>query len=378
MNKPKILYVDDDHENLIVFESGFAYDFEIEITSDISKVHDIIKTNSFEIILLDYKMPAMTGIELADQLYESFPDLIYIITSAYAEMDLVIEAINHHKIYGFIPKPWSFNEVALLLNNAAKFHKTQIENKNLLLELKRKNEQLEKAIENEKNASNLKTTFLKNISHEIRTPLNAIIGFNQIAIKNVTDDKTKSALNHSLTGCYDLLQVITNIVTSSKLISQQMKYHIRSVNIYEIIENILSNKRLNSELKIVNELQKELFLDTDPNALLEIIEVIIDNALKFVRKGEVRIYNKAKNGNIEIHFKDDGPGIDKNALSFIFEPFRQEDETDSRAYGGTGLGLFIAQKHIENLNGHFNLVSEKGKGADFVITFPKKYFTEDY
>lgn len=360
-----ILYIDDDIENLIGFETSLSNNFEIHTTSNISEIDKIIDENPIEVIILDYKMPEINGIELNDQLSQKYPDKIYMITSAYADMEIVVEAINHHDIYGFIPKPWNFTELILLIKNASKLYKSQQQNKSLLQQLKEKNELLEKT-----NA--LKTNFLKNISHEIRTPINAIIGFNQIARDNVTCEKTKKALSYSLSGCYDLLQVITNIVNASKLLTNQASYFIRNVNVHELIENIRSSKISNEELNISNELPPDLFLDTDPYAMLEIFECLIDNALKFAKKGDLRIFHECKNEKITFHFKDNGPGVKESALEYIFEPFRQEDESDIRKYGGTGLGLFIAKSHTENLNGMMSIISEKEKGADFIITLPCK------
>jgi two-component system sensor histidine kinase/response regulator len=364
-NKPKILYIDDDQENLVVFETSLSFDFEIITTSDTSEVLSILEKGDIEIVLLDYKMPENNGIKLADLLILKHPDPIYIITSAYADMKIVVEAINHHKIFGFVPKPWNLIEMKLLLQNASKYYNTHKENKKLLQELKEKNELLE-------NANALKTNFLKNISHEIRTPINAIIGFNQIARENVTSEKTKKALNYSLNGCYDLLQVITNIVNASKLLTKQTKYFIRNVNIHELIENIVSSKISKEKLKIINNLPKDFHINTDPGALLEVFECIVDNAIKFVNKGELKIFIKHATDKIELHFQDNGPGITQKALSYIFEPFRQEDESDVRKYGGTGLGLFIAKSHIKNLNGTLHVITEKENGSDFIITLPYK------
>lgn len=368
--KPCILYIDDDIENLIGFEASLNYNFNIFTTNQISEVDNILHKHPIEVIILDYKMPEKNGIELADHLFQNHQDIIYIITSAYADIDVVLEATNHHEIYGFIPKPWNLHELNILIKNATHFHATKQENKKLIKELKKNNELLEKAVLNEKNANELKNIFLKNISHEIRTPLNAIFGFNQIAISTSKDENTIKMLKHSINGCYDLLGLMNKIISASKILTNQVTYYNRKVSILDIVENAISSQLISrNKLKVETHIRKNLCINSDPSAVLESISSIVDNAAKFVEGGALNIFVEEEKSSVKIHFKDNGPGIKKEALDHIFEPFRQADETDSRKYGGIGLGLFIASQHMKNLNGSLKVKNTK-EGADFIITLP--------
>lgn len=141
-SKPRMLYVDDEAENLVVFKAAFNKDFEITtVTSALEALALLEKGEEFNIIVSDQRMPEMTGVEFFQKIQEG-KDGTRILLTGYADMQAIIDAVNHGKIYYYCTKPWSREELKLILTKALQFF--QLNNKNkLLAKLKDKVSELE-------------------------------------------------------------------------------------------------------------------------------------------------------------------------------------------------------------------------------------------
>jgi PAS domain S-box-containing protein len=231
----------------------------------------------------------------------------------------------------------------------------------------------EKAEEGDK----LKTAFLHNISHEIRTPMNAIIGFSALLGEHVTDALTRqSYIDIIIQSSNQLLGIITDIIDISNI----------EANLIRISKNEIN---LNSRLKTfcdqlipkVREKNLELIYETDlsfndsvilidSTKLFQILTNLVNNAIKFTRKGHVKLEYRVKNDFMEFSVSDTGIGIAKEFHKKIFERFYQVQNTISRIYEGTGLGLSISKAYVERMGGKIWLESEPGKGTTFYFTIP--------
>jgi two-component system, sensor histidine kinase and response regulator len=366
-----ILYIDDDPENLIGFELSFSGHFQIITAESTEKAYKYLKENSIGVVLVDYKMPHEDGISFARRVRHEFPDIVFIMISAWAEIDVVLDAINANSFYGFIQKPWNHNELRITLKNALSQFISEIENKRLNSLLVCKNAELEAALVREKEANRVKNVFLQSISHEVRTPLNSIIGFSNLIKENAEDDTIRTFANFVTQSGYLLLSTIHGILEASLIFTNQLSRNDTSFCIGTLVEKVIADTKLNctNPIEVINHVRKGLHIENDKLKVERILSELVCNAIKFTEHGCITVECTEGNDDILVfEVKDTGIGIEPEKLPQIFQPFRQSDETMSRCYNGNGIGLFIAKSYAEFLGGDLCVESKLGKGSSFFFS----------
>ncbi|TAL80641.1 MAG: response regulator [Bacteroidetes bacterium] len=231
----------------------------------------------------------------------------------------------------------------------------------------------EKAEESDK----LKSAFLANMSHEIRTPLNGILGFSELLKEqNLTDEEKEDFINTVDQCSRQLLHIVTDIIDISKIEAGQDIAHPVVFNLPDLLEKVriffqpLAHHR-NLILTLNNELPPNVVnVQSDPDKLLQALNNIIDNAIKFTETGSVRINISTSDNRLIFKVIDSGIGIEPAFHKVIFDRFRQVELSMSRKYGGTGLGLSLAKSFIEMLGGTIEVDSSPGKGSTFTSSIP--------
>ncbi len=241
------------------------------------------------------------------------------------------------------------------------------------------------AKERAEESDKLKSAFLSNMSHEIRTPMNAIIGFSTLlSDPSVTEEERLEFIRIIKDRGNDLMRIIDDIIDIAKIEAGQVKIEIRDCQINTLMSSlyVTMNEVRKKHLKTHVELafkpfshDKEFTIMTDGNRLRQVLTNLIENAFKFTEEGRVEFGYTFKTDDrqgplIEFFVKDTGIGIPKDKQNIIFERFRQADDTSTRKYGGTGLGLTICKNLMSLLNGEIRLESEDGKGTCFYISLP--------
>ena len=221
----------------------------------------------------------------------------------------------------------------------------------------------------------LKTSFLTNLSHEIRTPLNAIIGFSTLLnSKEFPIEDQKEYLRLMANSGRLLLEIIDNIIDISKIESSTLIINKTKSNFNTMLDELLieftelkNNMDLtNIELKLNKEIkEKELFILTDLKRLKQVFSNLLDNAFKFTESGLIEFGYHVQNKNLVCYVKDTGIGIAEKEQEFIFDQFRQADESTTRKYGGTGVGLALCKRLVELLGGKLWVESKKNEGSKF-------------
>jgi PAS domain S-box-containing protein len=239
-------------------------------------------------------------------------------------------------------------------------------------------QELIKALDKAERSDKLKDVFLQNLSHEIRTPLNAIVGFSDLLNTGTgnSEDKIKEFTSIIHQSSYQLLSIVTDILTIASIQTGQETVINKPVNInklfdhlYEIFLPFASEKKLHLSVMIDNTSSPLLIL-TDETKLNQILTNLLNNALKFTQQGSIDL-KCVINGNIIcFSVSDTGIGISKESQSVIFERFRQAEDTTHIEYGGTGLGLSISKSFAQMLGGTIQVESEPGKGSTFTLSIP--------
>lgn len=236
---------------------------------------------------------------------------------------------------------------------------------------------LEIAKEKAEKSNKLKSAFLANLSHEIRTPMNAIIGFSNLITSNSQSDEDKKQYAEVIErSSKQLLNIINDVLDISKLQSGDVNLAIRSVNINNLLFNVTQAHQIQAEHKGLRLLVRysisddDCNVETDEDKLEQVLNHLINNAIKFTDKGGIEVTYEAKDEMIEFSIKDSGIGIPEDAYDEIFESFSQVEDFLTRKHEGTGLGLTISKALIEVLGGKIWYESEKDKGSIFSFSIP--------
>jgi two-component system sensor histidine kinase/response regulator len=226
-------------------------------------------------------------------------------------------------------------------------------------------------------ANRTKSEFLANMSHELRTPLNSVIGFANILMKNKPGnlrDQDLTYLGRILDNGKHLLSLINQVLDLAKVEAGRMEVELVAVQLPQLVGETLTaveGNLKNRDVHLVSDVPDPLApLRTDFIKLKQILINLVGNALKFTDKGSVTIRVRARPGDhlpVAIEVIDTGVGIPADKIDKVFQAFQQADNTTSRKYGGTGLGLTIARSLSELLGYHIEVESEVGKGSTFRI-----------
>ncbi|GAB6100560.1 ATP-binding protein [Halanaerocella petrolearia] len=220
----------------------------------------------------------------------------------------------------------------------------------------------------------MRRLFVANVSHELKTPLTAVRGYLEAILDGVIDDEQleEEYLRRVLRETDRMSELVTNILDLSRLQSGQMEFELEEVDLISLIESVVVN--LESRLKdrdVTTNMPHSLIIETDPRKLEEVVINLLSNAIKFTTAdGNIEIKVISKDDEIVVEVIDDGVGIPKTELPYIWERFHQVDRARCPDEEGTGLGLAIVKEIVEGLDGEITVESTEGVGSNFSFSLP--------
>jgi len=262
----------------------------------------------------------------------------------------------------------------LSFNNVVKQLKKTIEEKDhVSLLLQEKANELQKASEAASSANKAKSIFLANMSHEIRTPLTAIIGFAEASLdKEQTLEERLDALKIIVKSGRHLLQIINDILDLSKVEAHKLvieRLPISPIQILTEVESIVKIHALekNLDFRIIYFFPLPTKIYSDPIRIKQILLNLCNNAIKFTQSGHVNLHVSCNLDTQSLIFDiiDTGVGLSEEQIQKIFTPFTQADDSTTRKFGGTGLGLSLSMQLSKMLGGNLSVNSEQGVGSTF-------------
>ncbi len=234
-------------------------------------------------------------------------------------------------------------------------------------------------------SSKAKENFLANMSHEIRTPMNAVIGMTRLLKESKSEFEKTKYLDAIESSSQNLLVIINDILDISKIEANKLELEAIPFSLSKVLndlEQLLSYKTEEKGILLTFNIDKEIHTNLigDSIRLSQILTNLLSNAIKFTKEGQVKcevtiLEDYKDKVKLKFVISDNGIGISHEKLEKIFESFTQEDQTTSREFGGTGLGLTITKNLVELQGGKISVSSKKGEGTsfDFDLTYLKNF-----
>jgi signal transduction histidine kinase/CheY-like chemotaxis protein len=228
-------------------------------------------------------------------------------------------------------------------------------------------------------ANQSKTGFLANMSHEIRTPMTAILGFTDVLLESACSSEQASMLNTIKRNGEHLLSLINDILDLSKIEAGKVEISRERVDVVAICHDVVQSlmwkareKEITFELDIHDRIPHIIW--ADPLRIRQIILNLCGNAIKFTDKGvvslSVQVRTTGPEHQLQIDVRDTGIGMSPEECKRVFQPFEQADDSTTRRFGGTGLGLTISRRLAELLGGTLQVTSNRGEGSLFTFCLP--------
>lgn len=384
-----LLYIDDEKNNLTIFKSSFYKNYQVITTTSSLEGLQILQDNEVDLVISDHRMPEMSGIEFLEKACQQYPQIPRLVITAYADVELIIDAINRCGIYQYILKPWDPRELQLTIENALQKYELQKQNKNLIAELKASNEQLEQKIEERtrdlektnqdlQNAIDSKNKLFSIISHDLMTPMLSL-GILLDVILKMDDDITLKKLHQYSTKIKSYLQNVTEMLDNllNWSVSQMENdnpagknlsaNHILKTN-YELYKIAADRKQINFGMGLTEE---DLIVRTDVNMVNIILRNLISNAIKFTHSnGQISLTTYREDDKVVFSVQDSGIGIDHEVLPLIFNKNFHESKAGTQREKGTGIGLKLCKEFVDKLGGDIWVESKPNEGSIFSFSLP--------
>jgi signal transduction histidine kinase len=356
--KIKILYIDDEVNNLTAFKASFRRSYEIYTAPSPFEAKNLLKDVDVHLIIADQRMPGMTGVDFFNSVKEQYPDPIRVLLTGYTDIEALIDAINKGQIYRFIKKPWNEFELQNTIHNAFEIYSARKLLKEKIEMLEKTNDELSR--------------FIYSASHDLRSPLMSVLGIINLAKmdNSVTDPNGyMQMIETSIVRLDGFIQKIIEYYKNSRLEPEYEKIDFKKI-INEAVETCRhQNPSIHFHIKIH---QPEDFTG-DAFRLGIILNNLISNAIKYQKPEEknqtVNIIAKTEPHKAILTIEDNGIGILNEHLDNIFKMFFR---TKNSSKPGTGIGLYIVKEALTRIGGTISVSSVYGEGSKFEINIPNK------
>lgn len=384
MAKYSILYVDDDPENLRTFRRLFRKEYNVLLAESGEEGLQLLQENDpVPVIITDQRMPEMTGIEFLEKTRQISPYSIRIIITGFTDIQALIDAINTGRVYRYITKPWDEQELFVTLKRAIESYELKKNNDQLLIDLQRKNEELEhsyrtlqeaqdRLIQSEKLASIGRLA--SRIAHELRNPIQGIRMGVELLKQEVMETEGLDPFQESCQSTLEHIDqeiVVANTIVHDLLeYAREMKFEYTETDVNSLIEGVLYNlaEKIAASHITVNTQYGEIgHIVADGIRIRQVMLNLIQNGMEAMNSGGTLTIVTASHDEqfIRISVQDTGCGISAEQRQRIFEPFFTTKEQ------GVGLGMSVVHRIIEAHKGIIEIESEPGQGTTFVVTLPR-------
>ena len=354
--KIKVLYIDDENNNLLSFQAAFRRKYKIVTASSAAEGMNVLNNEKdVHVIICDQRMPHTTGVEFFQVVRKAFPEPVRILLTGYTDAEAIIGAINKGEIFRYIKKPWDEFELQNGVQNAYELYTTRQLLKKKITELERKNDELNR--------------FVYSTSHDLRSPLASVMGILNLA-----------RMENSVADPNNYMGMIETCMNKMDLFIQKIIEYYKSIRVEEELTAVDFNDMLGESIKICK-MQKpsvkfNLTVDqpvkfiNDSFRISIIIDNLLSNAVKYQKPAsgnpKVNVTAKVDEHTANIEIEDNGIGIIEGHLNNIFKMFFRSSTTAN----GVGIGLYIVKEALAKISGDISVSSIYGEGTTFRIIIP--------
>lgn len=339
-----------------------AFTFESIEAGTGEEALDILNAGPIDIVLLDNKLPGIHGIEVLEHINQKQIDTTVMMITSYASLDLAIKATNNGA-YNFVPKPFTPQEL-----------KTAMEGITKHVYLSRMTKQLNTE------GKQIRFQFLSVLSHELKSPINAVEGYLRIMQdkqvgSNLEDYETM--IDRSLERIRGMRSLIMDMLDLTKLENGKKKREITKVDLVQIARlsiDTMTPMAIQKNVKVfIDSDEPSVYLNADSSEIEIIFNNLVSNAVKYnVQDGSVNILIKTEGSKVVVSVSDTGIGIRAEDMTKLFQDFSRIKNEKTKGISGSGLGLSIMKKTVEEYyHGNVSVTSEPDKGSTFIVEIPQ-------
>ncbi|NJD09250.1 MAG: response regulator [Gemmatimonadetes bacterium] len=335
--------------------------YRVEVFEDGAAGLDGVARSKPPLVVVDLKMPGISGQEVIARVHELDPEIVIIVITGYATIATAVEAMKSGA-YDFLPKPFTPDELRLIVGRGLERRRLQQEARRL---------QLEREL--------LKRKFITFVSHQLKTPLVAIHQYLDVLLRlgdsPTAAEKRDEWLGRCIKRTEEMQDLIRDWLTLAQAEGGALTRHREPVDLGHLLQQIaLTYEGLVSSSELALQCAIEpgaLVVQADRQALSVLFDNLITNAIKYNRPGgSITVYGGEDAGEIRVSVTDTGYGIPEDARPYLFDEFFRVGGTAAPRTSGTGLGLPICRRIVTELGGTIEVTSETGSGSTFTVRLP--------
>lgn len=331
-----------------------------------------LREEPFDLILLDAMMPGMSGLELLDRIHQHDPDIVCVVITGYATVDLAAQAMKQGA-HDFLPKPFTTDELLAAVGRALQDRQRRLERRQQQ-EQEEDALQLERARQEMAKLDAIQSRFMLVIAHELRNPAGVIKNYLQLMRAGYLDESDWDEYLEKLDlRASQLLRMLDDILELAYLKEQLSPAKLKPVALADILEEAVVQIRPAAEakgLKLEVDIQARPTIQAQPAHLRSMWTNLLQNAVQYTPHGRIRATLSERDELAESTVTDTGIGISADELAAIFQEFHRAESARALVPLGTGLGLPIVNQIIKSYQGTIEVDSSPGQGTTFTVRLP--------
>ncbi len=340
-----------------VEDVGKEYELSLHEAGSAEEALEKIESESPDIILLDQKLPGMSGIDLMEKISGTKEAPLVVMITAYATIETAIQATKKGA-YDFLPKPFTPEELRNTVTKAVQHSVLAAQAHDL-----------------EKERRQVRFEFLSVLAHELKSPLNAVQGFVDIMLDqgdSLSEEERNTILNRSSVRLHYMRKMIDDLLDLTRIESGRKKRELQEIDVCGPARRAIDTATPDAEEKSVEinlHCEGDTVFTCDPGELEIILNNLISNAVKYNRKGgSVAVAIDRRDGALVIGVSDTGIGMSREDTEKLFRDFVRIKNEKTRGIPGSGLGLSIVKKIVDLYDGDIDVESTPDEGSTFTVT----------